>query len=102
MAKIYFTITGTKYCYGTDIFKKGMKVGLVKQPDNAYDTEAIKVCVDALGKVGYVANSPHTVLGECRSAGRIYDHVTKNSYGEVIYVFPHGVICELKSRKKHK
>ena len=28
-----------------------------------------------LGKVGYVANSTHTVLGDCYSAGRIYDKI---------------------------
>ena len=102
MAKIYFTIAGTNHYHGSDFFKKGMKVELIKEPDNEYDSEAIMVRVKAVGKCGYVANSPHTVLGDCKSAGRIYDCVSKKSYGEVVYVVPSGVICELKQKKKKK
>ncbi len=40
---------------------KGMKVKLVKEPDNEYDKEAIQVKIKGLGKCGYVANSPYTV-----------------------------------------
>ena len=43
---------------------------LVKEPDNEYDKEAIRVELDGLGLVGYVANSPGTVQGESMSAGR--------------------------------
>ena len=43
MKDIYFTITGTKYRYGHDFMKPGMKVKLVKEPDNPYDKEAIRV-----------------------------------------------------------
>ena len=39
MKKIYFTITGTKYRYGHDFLKPGMKVHLEKEPDNEYDAE---------------------------------------------------------------
>ena len=59
MNKIYFTITGTKYRYGHDFMKPGMKVKLVKEPDNQYDREAIRVEMkNGLGLVGYVANYP--------------------------------------------
>ncbi len=40
---------------------------LVKEPDNEFDKEAIKVELDGLGLVGYVANSPFTVQGESMS-----------------------------------
>ena len=43
MKKPYFTITGTKYRHGQDFFKKGMKVRLIKEPDNEFDKEEIKV-----------------------------------------------------------
>ena len=62
MKKIYFTLTGTRYYFGKDFLKNGMKVYLEKEPDNEYDKEAIKVRMDALGKIGYVANSPYTCL----------------------------------------
>lgn len=70
MEKIYFTITGTKYYYGKEFIKTNMKVKLIKEPDHEYDKEAIKVELSDLGKIGYVANSPYTVMGESYSAGR--------------------------------
>ena len=48
-----------------------MKVKLVKEPDNEYDKEAIRVETKGLGKIGYVANSPYTVLGESKSAANL-------------------------------
>ena len=52
-----------------------MKVKLVKEPDNEYDKEAIKVEMPGIGHIGYVANSPYTVVGESYSAGRLYDKI---------------------------
>ena len=98
MADIYFTITGTKYRYGDEFFKKKMKVKLVKEPDNEHDKEAIKVMVEGLGHVGYVANSPHTVLGESMSAGRMYDKIGKKAYGKVKFVTDQGIVCKLSKK----
>lgn len=50
-----------------------MVVYLKKDKGNEYDKEAISVNLAGLGKIGYVANSPYTVLGESYSAGRLYD-----------------------------
>ena len=44
---------------------------LLKEPDNEYDKEALRVELKGLGKIGYVANSIYTVIGECSSAGRM-------------------------------
>ena len=96
MKKVYFTITGMNYYYGTDIVEKGSKVTLVKEPDNKYDKEAILAELPGLGGIGHVANSVNTVLGECYSAGRMYDHFKKKAKGKVIAVTSKGVICELK------
>ena len=49
MKKIYFSITGTKYRYGHDFLKPGMKVKLEKEPDNQYDAEAIRVMMKGFG-----------------------------------------------------
>ena len=75
MKEMYFTIAGCNHYYGSDFMEKGMKVKLVKEPDNEYDNEAIQVKIKGLGKVGYVANSPYTVKGESMSAGRLYDKI---------------------------
>lgn len=97
MKKIYFTIAGTKHHFGQEYFEPKMEVKLVKEPDNEYDKEAIKVEMDGLGLVGYVANSPYTVQGESMSAGRLYDRIGDRAVGVVKYVLPQGVLCELVS-----
>ena len=50
---------------------------------------------NGLGLVGYVANSIHTVKGECVSAGRMYDRIGKKAKGTVKLVLPDAVICKL-------
>ncbi len=70
MAKVFITLTGTKHYFGNDFLEKGTKIRLKKEPDNEYDKEAIKVTYEGLGKIGYVANSSYTVIGESMSAGR--------------------------------
>jgi hypothetical protein len=98
MSKVYFTITGLSHYYGSEIFKKNMEVKLVKETDNEYDKEAIKVEIAGLGKVGYVANSTHTVLGESLSAGRMYDKIGKKARAKVRFVTPKGIICTVKKK----
>lgn len=98
MEKVYFTLTGTKYYYGKEFLKPGMKLLLEKEPDNEYDNEAIMVKMDGLGKLGYVANSPYTVLGDSISAGRLYDRIGKKAYGKIILVTPQGVLCKLNKK----
>ena len=79
--------------------KQGMKVKLIKEPDNEHDREAIRVELKGLGKVGYVANSPYTVLGESMSAGRIYDRIGDEAKGKILIVTSRGVVCQLKASK---
>lgn len=57
-------------------FAGTMRLSL-KRTQNEWDREAIAVYREGLGKVGYVANSPKTVLGESYSAGRLYDKIGK-------------------------
>ena len=95
MTKIYFTIAGTSHHYGTEFLEPNMEVKLIKEPDNEYDKEAIKVEMPGLGLIGYVANSHFTVLGESMSAGRIYDKIGDSATGKVMYVLPQGVLCEM-------
>lgn len=100
MSEIYFTITGTHHWHGTEFIEPDMKVKLVKETDNPVDTEAIKVEMPGVGQIGYVANSPYTVLGESMSAGRIYDKIEDEAEGRVMYVLQNGVLCKLDSEAK--
>ena len=96
MEKIYFTIVATCFYHGKEFFEKDMKVRLVKEPDNKHDREAIKVELEGLGQVGYVANSPKTVIGESYSAGRIYDKIGDTAEGTVLYNVDDGVLCYIE------
>ena len=97
--KIWFTITGTNHYYGSDFLEKGMKVRLEKEPDNKHNREAIKVLLDGVGLIGYVANSPWTVIGESFSAGRLYDKIGDTAKGKVKLITDRGVLCVLKQKK---
>ena len=98
MAKIYFTLTGTRHYYGSDFLKSDMKIQLEKEPDNKYDPEAIQVKLKGMGKIGYVANSPYTMIGESMSAGRIYDKIGDTAKAKVVLVTSHGTICSLSKK----
>ena len=80
------------------ISKKGTKICLEKEPDNEYDKEAIKVTYEGLGKIGYVANSSYTVIGDSMSAGRIYDKIGKKENAKVVLVTDHGTICSISKK----
>lgn len=96
MKKCYITVTGLNHYYGAELFRTMRKVKLVKEPENPYDHEAIRVEVPGLGKVGYVANSAYTVLGECFSAGRLYDKIGDTATAKVKYILGKGVVCKVK------
>ena len=93
----YVTLTGLKYRFGTEPFAVGQKVKLVKEPENDYDREAIRAELPGLGKVGYVANSTHTVTGDCFSAGRIYDKIGDTATAKVKYILANAVVCSVKA-----
>lgn len=95
MSNIYFTVTELNHYYGDSFLEKEMIVYLKKEKDNEYDKEAISVNLPGLGKIGYVANSPYTVLGESYSAGRLYDKISEEASGNVRFILDRGVICEL-------
>ena len=98
MAKVFITLTGTKHYFGNDFLKKGTKIRLEKEPDNEYDKEAIKITYEGLGKIGYVANSSYTVIGDSMSAGRLYDKIGKKAKAKVVLVTDHGTICSISKK----
>ncbi|ADB47273.1 HIRAN domain-containing protein [Acidaminococcus fermentans] len=99
MKKIFITITGCNHYMGYEVFWRKMELVLRKEPDNEYDKEAIRVELPGIGKVGYVANSPHTVLGDTCSAGRIYDKIGKKAHAKVVLVTGRGVVAQVKKEK---
>ena len=81
----FVTITGTHHYMGKTVLRPGMLVLLVKEPDNEYDENAIRVDLVPVGCVGYVANSPHTVIDGTMSANRIYDSMERICFARVMF-----------------
>lgn len=102
MKEMYFTITGCNHYFGSEFMKQGMRVELAKDIENEYDKEAIQVNMRGLGKVGYVANSTHTVRGESMSAGRLYDKLGDKAKGKILFVVDGGVVCRIVDTGKKR
>ena len=95
--KYYVTLTGLNYRFGTQPFTVGQKVKLVSRYLCKIVAEAIRAELPGLGKVGYVANSTHTVVGNCCSAGRLYDKIGNTATAKVKYVLANAVVCSVKA-----
>jgi hypothetical protein len=94
----YVAVVGFGHFYGRKIFKPEQIVKLVKEPNNSFDDEAIRVELKPVGQVGFVANSTTTVPRGCHSAGRIYDTFDQHCYGIVRFVMKETVLVELVDR----
>ena len=95
MKEHYITITGMNHYYDMKPFKIGKRLKCIKEPDNDYDDEAIKVVLKHVGTVGYVANSVYTVIKGTNSAGYIAHLVNKSFIVEVMFITGSRVICKV-------
>ena len=102
MKEKYVTITGMNHYYGLTPFKVGKKLKCVKEPDNPYDDEAIKVVMKEVGKVVYIANSPYTKATGTLGAGGIGGYVKKKFKVEVMFITSSKVICRVVDGLKKK
>lgn len=92
---VYFTITGTNYFLGMEVFRPGQRLILMKDHRNAYDDEAIGVYSDTDAKYGYVANSVSTVARGTHSAGYLYRLFDEEAECTVLFILPTGIIARL-------
>ena len=91
MKEAYITVTGTHFRYGTEMLEKGDILYLKKDTNN----ESIQVNHIPFGKIGYVANSVRTVIGECMSAGRLYDKIGQTAEAVVTFKSQDYIICKV-------
>ena len=82
---VLITVSGTNFFKGTDPFKEGVIVNLVKEPDNEHDGDAIAVFLDD-EQIGYVANSPYTLVDGVKSDSEIKS-IGNNQKAEVLFNF---------------
>ena len=95
MAEQYVSIVGFKNYFDKRPFAIGTKLLCAKEPDNVYDSEAIKVTFPVLGTVGYIANSIQTKANGTFSAGRIYEQVGDKFIVEVAFSTHSTVIARV-------
>ena len=93
MKSMFITITGQNNYLGMKPFKVGRIVKIVKEPDNQYDQDAIRVELPFLDTIGYVANSVNTVFAGTCSAGKLYDKIDDYAYAEVMFLTHSSVIA---------
>ena len=93
MKNIFITITGQNHYLGMKPYKVGRIVKLVKDVDNEYDDDAIRVELPFIDTIGYVANSVNTVFAGTCSAGRIYDKIDEYAYARVMFITHSSVIA---------
>ena len=91
--KDLITIVGTSFQKQVQ-FKEGMKLKLVKEPDNSYDKDAIAVYVGS-DKVGYVANSKETNFSKSSMASEL-KNLPKISYARYLTDYFDYHIAKLK------
>ena len=88
---VLVTVVGIRHYFGKEPFVVGKQVHLITEPGNKYDSKAIAVFCDKIGKCGYIANNPHTVKqgtvpAELLSAGFDVGCRAKTLYTDSDYV----------------
>lgn len=91
----FVTVTRLKNHQGKSPFTIGAKLLCFKEPNNPYDTEAIRVLAPGGTAVGYIANSVSTKANGTMSAARVYDHVGDRFLIEVCFSTQTKVICQV-------
>lgn len=95
---LYFTVNAVNMFHGIKPFKIGSILKLVKEPENDYDSEAIRVELRYAGTSGYVANSVKTVAKGTYSGGRLYDKILDVDYGKVEFILHEEIIAKILSK----
>ena len=86
-------ITGTQFYQGLEPFSEGLVVDLVRDSENEHDPDAVRVEVGGMA-LGYVANSPHTMIEGVKSASEIKDMKFKKAEVKLLYLYEY-VIAKL-------
>ena len=92
---IFVTVTGFHHYQDREPFPIGAVLLCCKEPENPYDSEAIRVLSAEGSKVGYIANGPSTKANGTMSAARIYDKVGDRFFIEVCFSTQTKIICKV-------
>ena len=90
---VFITINHIEDFCGYNHLRVGDELTLRKDPDNRYDDEAVAVYDSSEMKIGYVANSVHSVARGTYSAGRLYDRIGEECRCRVCFILDVSVIA---------
>ncbi len=93
---IYITINHLDDFQSVSFLKPGDKLVLKKDKNNIYDDEAIIAYKESKTKVGYVANSVHSVARGTYSAGRLYDLISDDAKCVIRFMIDDMLIVEIE------
>ena len=79
-------ITGTQFYQSFDLIREGLEVDLIPEDDNEHDSDAIRVEANGM-TIGYVANSPHTMIEGVKSASEIRKSAPKKAVVMFLYLY---------------
>ena len=82
--KTFITITGLKFHFGSKPFAVGQKVKLVKEPDNEYDSEAIKAELPGLAARVMWQTARTRFWATASACGRLYDKIGDSATAKVV------------------
>ncbi len=92
---MFITTIAFEKMQGTKPLKLNGIIKLVKEPDNTYDPEAIACEMRHYGKIGYVANSVHSVIKGCMSSGRVYDKIEDEYFAKIKFITGNMAIAKI-------
>lgn len=91
----YITVIEEDIYYNLDDLKIGEKLRLVKEPNNKFDSETIKVVGFNDFEYGTVANSVESVARGTHSAGYIYNSLTEEPTCEICFIIDGRAIARV-------
>lgn len=93
---MYITVTRMNHHLGLEVFRINQLLELEIEPENAIDSEAIKVMIEGGAVVGYVANSVYTMVKGTHSSGYIYRDIKEKAFAKVIFITHDSVIAQIE------
>ena len=96
---MYVTITGASHFLGIEALKPGRKVYFIKDKENEYDEESIKVQSDTGATLGYVANSVNTVAKGTHSAGYVYNSFADQTEATILFTVKGVALAQINNKK---
>lgn len=94
-SKILLTIVGIQRYKGRFPFSAGRELIGAKEPENAFDKNAIKILDVGNTLVGYIANNPNTALEDTLTAAEVYEKLGDYCVIKVVRSTNYNVTCKV-------